>query len=919
MQATFAGRLRRHDASVEQIPDGGVVSARVVLVDGSALIYRAFYALPPHLKTKDGIHTNAVFGFATMFTKMFAGKRPTFGAVVFDPPGRTVRDAMYAEYKAQRPPMPTELVAQLPLIDQLVRAYNFPLLRAPGLEADDVIATLTEASLEAGHEVVIVSSDKDFAQLVRSSDARVRMHDPIRDVVYDAELVRKKWGVSPERMVDLQALVGDVSDNVPGVAGIGQKGAAQLLEEHGSLDAIFARLEAEPAAFKGRVKTALEAGKESARMSRELVLLDRHAALPFALDSLAIAPPDPAALNALLKSLEFYSLLSHQDTTDARAAQVRAGRSAVVVTSYATADAVTAALPTTLSAVVPLFEGRALRGELAGLAICTELGRVDYVLATGECLRAAAVWLEDATRPKIVHDAKELLLVLHARGIALRGVAFDTRLASFLVDPSLLINEHHDLHATVKEYLHRTLPALKDLTGGGKSQIAVTALDPAALAELGAEHVQAVRELEPILSPLLDACGQRRDFEDLELPLVPVLAQMEIAGIAVDLRELAVIGDELALRRAAVVARVHELAGRAFNLGSPKQLGEVLFDELELPVVKRTKSGYSTDADVLEKLASKHEIARELLLHRTLDKLVNTYTDVLQRAVDPKTGRVHARLQQTVGVTGRLISTDPDLQRTPVKTAEGKRIREAFVAMPLADGTPTCIVDADWSQIELRLLAHLSGDPLLVEAYVNAYDVHVRTAAQIFAKPTAQISRAEREAGKTVNFATIYGQGATALGQMLGVSRKEASDYIAGYFAAYAGVKTWVDATVALADERGYAETILGRRRSVPELKSHSPMTRSFGERIAANTPVQGSAADLCKLAMLHLAKKLPGVSPRARMVLQVHDELLFEVPVAEAEAVAALVKHEMEHVLLLRVPLVAEVRIGRSWGAAKA
>lgn len=895
------------------------MSARVVLVDGSALIYRAFYALPPHLKTKDGIHTNAIFGFATMFTKMFAGKRPTFGAVVFDPPGRTVRDGMYAEYKSHRPPMPSELVAQIPLIDELVRAFHFPLLRVPGLEADDVIATLTEMSLEAGHEVVIVSSDKDFAQLVRSADARVRMHDPIRDVVYDAELVRKKWGVAPERMVDLQALVGDAVDNVPGVAGIGQKGAAQLLEEHGSLDAIFARLEAEPAAFKGRTKAALEAGKESARLSRELVLLDRRAALPFTLDSLSIAPPDPEVLRTMLKSLEFYSLLSHQDTTEARAAQVAEGSSAVTVTRCVSADAVTAALPTTAAAVVPLFEGRALQGQLAGLALCTDVGRVLYVPAAGECLGALTVWLEDAARPKIVHDAKELLLVLHAHGITLRGVTFDTRIASFLVDPNLLINEHHSLHATVKEYLHRTLPALKDLTGGGKSQLAVTELAPEALAELAAEHVQAVRELEPILGPLLDEREQRRTYEELELPLVPVLAEMEIAGIAVDLGELAVIGGELAQRRTAVVARVHELAGRAFNLGSPKQLGEVLFDELKLPIVKRTKSGYSTDAEVLERLAPKHEIAREILLHRTLDKLINTYTDVLQRAVDPKTGRVHARFQQTVGVTGRLISTDPDLQRTPVKTAEGKRIREAFVATPLADGTPTCIVDADWSQIELRLLAHLSGDPLLVDAYVNAYDVHVRTAAQIFHKPVDQITRPEREAGKTVNFATIYGQGATALGQMLGVSRKEASEYIAGYFAAYAGVKTWVDATVALADERGYAETLLGRRRIVPELKSHSPMTRSFGERIAANTPVQGSAADLCKLAMLHIAAKLPAVSPRARMVLQVHDELLFEVPVAEADSVAALVKHEMEHVLPLRVPLVAEVRLGRSWGAAKA
>ena len=664
------------------------MSARVVLVDGSALIYRAFYALPPHLKTKDGIHTNAIFGFATMFTKMFAGKRPTFGAVVFDPPGRTVRDEMYAQYKAQRPPMPAELKAQIPLIDELVRAYNFPLLRVPGLEADDVIATLTESSLDAGHEVVIVSSDKDFAQLVRSADTRVRMHDPIRDVVYDAELIRKKWGVAPERMVDLLALVGDVSDNVPGVAGIGQKGAAQLLEEHGSLDGIYARLASEPAAFKVRSRTALETGKDNAMLSRDLIVLDRRAALPFELSALEIALPDPDSLNTLLKSLEFYSLLSHQATTEGRAAQVAEGQGAVDIVTCETADDVTRALPTELAAVVPLYEGRALAGQLAGLGLCAARGHVTYVPATDACLRALAPWLESAERPKIAHDAKDLYVVLHQRGIALRGVVFDTRLASFLVDPNVLINEHHSLHATAKEYLHRALPALKDLTGGGKSQIAVTALPVADLARIAAEHVQAVRELEAPLSALLDERSQRRELEELELPLVPVLAEMEIAGIAVDLPELAIIGDELATRRAAVVAHVHELAGRAFNLGSPKQLGEVLFDELKLPVIKRTKSGYSTDAEVLERLAPKHEIARELLLHRSLDKLINTYTDVLQRSVDPRTGRVHARFQQTAGVTGRLISTDPDLQRTPVKTAEGKRIREAFVARPLADGTP---------------------------------------------------------------------------------------------------------------------------------------------------------------------------------------------------------------------------------------
>jgi len=916
------------------------MSARVVLVDGSALVYRAFFALPPHLKTKEGVPTNAAFGFATMFTKLFSGKRPTLGAVIFDPPGPTVRDAKYSEYKAQRPPMPKELAQQLPLIDSLVRAYNYPMLRVPGLEADDVIATLAEAAVIAGHEVVIVSSDKDFAQLVRDQDASERghlgsckMHDPLRDVLFDSELVRKKWGVSPSQMVDLQALVGDAVDNVPGVAGIGQKGAVQLLEEHGTLEGIFAKLASDPGSFKPRTRASLEAGIDAARLSRELVLLDRHAALPVALADLTIPEPDPQVVNEALKALEFYSLLSHQETAAAKAEQRAEGRAEFL--QFAGIDALKAhlaAAPTGQpTALLGVWEGRARAGHLAGLGVCVDAATPLWVPARQvEALRA---WLEDAAAPKIVHDGRQLALALRefSTGITLRGVDFDTQLASFLVDPNLLINEHHDLHAVVKEYLHRTLPALKDLTGGGKGQKALETLEESALAALVTEHVQAVRALEPILRPLLVERGQEGVYRDVELPLGPILAQMEYDGIGIDLKELARIGDELTEQRNALTTVIHGLAGRSFNIGSPKQLGEVLFEELKLPIVKRTKSGYSTDAEVLEKLAPKplsrlgnadpktHPIATEILRYRLVDKLINTYTDVLQRSMDPRTGRVHCTFQQTVGVTGRLITTDPDLQRTPVKTEEGKRIRDAFVAQPLADGTATCIVDADWSQIELRLLAHLSGDPLLVDAFVNHADVHMRTAAQIFKKPVADVDKREREIGKTVNFATIYGQGATALGQLLGVSRKEASDYIAGYFAAYAGVKTWVAAMIERADRLGYAETLLGRRRIIPDLASHSPMTRSFGERVAANTPVQGSAADLCKLAMLHIAAKLPVVSPRGRMVLQVHDELLFEVPESDAVAVAAMVKHEMEHVLELRVPLVAEVRIGRSWGAAKA
>jgi DNA polymerase I len=893
------------------------MAERVVLVDGSAMIYRAFYALPPHLTTKDGVHTNAVFGFATMFKKLFSARRPTFGAVVFDPPGKTTRDEKYPQYKAQRAPMPEDLIEQLPLIDRVVRAYQFPHLRVPGLEADDVIGTLTRIAVEAGHEVVIVSSDKDFAQLITADDdaSRVRMHDTIRDVVYDAELVRKKWGVKPTQIVDWLALMGDSSDNIPGVDGIGQKGACQLLEEHGSLAAILEKLEKNPEAFKGRARKALESGKASALLSQDLATIDQHAKLPVGLEELSVPAPDPAELNALFKSLEFYSLLSRDESVQARAESAVGGELLVC----ATPDEVSAALPALEGtvAVLPIYDGRSVHGALVGLALSARPGQAVYVPIDDPRLRALVPLLQDAKHEKVVHDAKELWVLLKRRGVTLRGVAFDTRLASFLIDPNKLIASHHKLDAVVKEYLHRTLPAPKDLTGGGKAQRLLAEVDVFEVARLAAEHVHAVRDLLPPLSDLLKERGQTRNLNEVELPLSEVLGRMEIDGIAVDKAELQRIGLELAARLAAGEKRIHALAGRQFNVGSPKQLGEVLFDELKLPSSKRTKSGYSTDAAVLARLAPKHDICKEVLEFRRLDKLINTYTDVLQREVHPRTGRVHATFQQTVGVTGRLITMDPDLQRTPVKTAEGRRIREAFVATPLPDGTARCIVDADWSQIELRLMAHFSEDPLLLESFRLGLDVHRRTAAQIFDRSPDEVTDQEREIGKTVNFATIYGQGSLALAQMLGVDRKDAEEYIARYFEAYAGVQRYRADCVRLADERGYATTYLGRRRIIPELSSRASDGRSQGERIAQNTPIQGSAADICKLAMLKIAARLPEVSPRARMILQVHDELLFECPIEDGEAVARLAKAEMENVVELKVPLVVDVGIGRSWGEA--
>ncbi len=896
---------------------------RVVLVDGSALVYRAFFAIPPHLKTKDGRLTNATFGFASMFKKLFSQKRPRYGAVVFDAPGKTFREEKYRHYKAQRPPMPDELASQLQDITDVVRVNRFPILRIPGYEADDVIGTIAIQGKAEGAEVVIVSSDKDFAQLIGDG---VRMHDTIKDVAYDRELVKKKWGVWPEQMVDYLALMGDSVDNIPGVAGIGQKGAQQLLEEHGSLKALLDVHETARESLKPRIQKALDAGRDAAILSQNLATIDTQALLPMGVKDLVIEDASVEEKNALFSRLEFYSLLGRDEAKAARDQQQGEATASAVAGHPDDVAAFIAAVPA--DATVAVWAGidgqNALRGTLAGVALAA---RVDDAVNTiwvpidDGRLMALLPFLQDPSRQKVIHDEKALRVMLKRLGVTLRGVVFDTRLASFLCDPTRLLP--HELHQCSKEWLQRSLPVRKDLCGSGKDERQLKDVDANAVAAFAAEHVACVLEMQAPLDKLLDQREQRAQLVELELPLSEVLAEMELAGVAVDTVELQSIGDELRARLKAVEVEIHRLAGRSFNIGSPKQMGEVLFDELKLPVLKRTKTGYSTDAEVLERLSAKHPICAEILEHRKLDKLLNTYIDVLtvESTIHPD-HRVRATFQMTTGATGRLISTEPDLQRTPVKTAEGGRIRRAFVATQDAVGRQRVLIDADWSQIELRLLAHVSGDEVLVDAYTRGIDIHRKTAGQIFGKAPEDVDKAERDVGKTINFATIYGQGATALAQQLKIERKEAQRRIDQYFELYSGVARYVRDAVEIAVEQGYAETIMGRRRIIPELSSKSPMDRGFGERVAVNTPIQGSAADICKLTMLRLHRRLLREVPAASMLMQIHDELVFECPTAVAEQVASICREEMERrdfgKATLRVPLVAEVGIGASWGDAK-
>jgi DNA polymerase-1 len=889
---------------------GMAKAERLVLVDGSWLVYRAFFAIPSNLATKTGLPTNAIFGFATMFRKLFSGRTPERGAVVFDSPGPTFREQKFPQYKAQRPSMPDELGRQLATIDRVVAANRFPLLRRPGYEADDIIATLARRGVEAGFEVVIVAGDKDLAQMVGE---RVRMQDTMRDVTYDAELVRKKWGVPPAQIPDLLALMGDAVDNIPGVPGIGQKGAAALLERYGSIDGILAHLDE----LKGKQKAALEEHREAVKLYRQLATVDDRAELDISLDALRIEPPDPNELDALYRELEFNSLITGGGDAkrgDSPDIEVE------VPTTPAAAEAALAKLPAGEAvALAPLYEpqGRIHHARLVGVAIACA-GRKPLYLAfdgVGPALGEPALGLlrpllADPARPKYVHDVKQWAILGARHELALAGEIVDTMIASFLVDPAKCIP--HNLDQVAREYVQRSIPAASSLLKSGKSARAPSAVEIAAAATYTAQLADVILALGPVLRQRLAEAGQTRHWQEVEHPLAYVLARMELAGIRVDREDLTRMGEEFHARKAEIERRIYALAGREFNIGSTKQLAEVLFEELKLPVIKKNKTGYSTDAEVLERLAPKHEIAQQILAQRELAKLINTYTDVLREAIAPETGRIHASFQQTTGVSGRLISTDPDLQRTPVRTPEGKRIRRAFVA---PEGM--LLVSADWSQIELRVLAHFSQDPRLLEAFRDRLDLHRRTASLLFKVAPEAVTPEQRNVGKTVNFATIYGQGATALGQILGVARKEAQSYIESYFEYYAGVRSWLDRTIAEAHQNGYVTTLLGRRRFIPELSSRNNTDRAAGERIAANTPIQGSAADLCKLAMLQIDRELPSVAPRARMLLQVHDELVFEAPEAEVEATKALARRVMERPYPLEVPLEVGIGVGRSWGEA--
>ncbi|WP_437733834.1 DNA polymerase I [Sorangium sp. So ce1335] len=881
------------------------------LIDLSGYVFRAYHAISP-LSSPGGEPTHATFGTVAMLTKLVDERKPAYLGVAMDSPGKTFRDDLDPRYKAHRPPPPPDLGVQMNRCREIVEAYRIPIFIHEGLEADDLIAVAVARAKERGLRVVIASSDKDLMQLV--DEDRVMLWDAMRDKVYGPPEVAAKFGVPPEQVRDLLALVGDSSDNVPGVPGVGLKTAADLLAQFGSLASLYARLDE---VKKPRIRESLKQHEADALLSQKLVTLDGAAPVTLDLETLRYGGADTGRLRELFTELGFSRFLKSVRAPEpaARAATYRVIATREELEGFARSARAAGRLALDIHAT----SREPMSAHVCGVALACEPGQAVYVPLGHRYLGAPAQLsmsdidavlgplLADPELPKVGHDVKFCEVILLRHRIGLVGVAFDTMLASYLLDPE----GKNQLHELAERELGARMRTLDEVAPKRRGQ-AQRALDEIELGEAssyGAAFADVALSLTDKLRPRLRAERLEDLLVQIELPLSAVLAEMELTGVLVDPQALAQLGAQMTTELAALEEKAREMVGHDINLASPKQLEAVLFDELKLRSQRKTKTGRSTDADVLEALSEDHPFPGVVLEHRAIAKLKGTYVDALPRLVHPVTGRIHTRWGQAVAATGRLSSQDPNLQNIPIRTELGRMIRRAFVAPP-----GSVIVSADYSQIELRVLAHLSKDPVLVDAFRTGQDVHVRTAMEIFGVDEAGVTDEMRRRSKTINFGVIYGMGESALAKRLDISRAEAARFIDAYFARYRGVHEFMERTMAEAKRSESVRTLLGRRRLLPDLRSSDRMRRAQAERIAQNTPIQGTAADLLKLAMVRVPRP---VVPGARMVLTVHDELAFEVPADAVDEAKAKVREAMESVFPLDVPLVVDIGHAPTWADA--
>ncbi|MBI5846457.1 MAG: DNA polymerase I [Nitrospirae bacterium] len=881
------------------------------IIDGNSYVYRAYYAIKSLTNSK-GFPTNAILGFTNMLLKVIREKKPEGIVVSFDSPAITGRHMMFEQYKANRKETPADLVAQLPHIRKVISALHIKVFEMPGYEADDIIGTIAKKAASEGSNVYIVTADKDMLQLV---DDRVKVYDPMKDRMLDKAYVMERFGVGPERVTEYMALTGDAADNIPGVKGIGEKTAKELLASFASIEELLEHPERIP---REKLRAMISGSRDMVIMSQKLATIDTAVPIDFTTAEFGLLDPDWLALLSLFKEFEFTSLMKLLPSQ--ATAPATSNRHYSAVFSADTLREIAASVKRELAFDTEATGKYPLIDRLVGLSLCNDseksyyvpMGHTQSLMPEHEQLGKEVVMqilnpiLADPNISKIGHNLKYDLLMLAKEGISVDGPLLDTMIAAYLLNPN---KAGHSLDEVSFEYLSKRKKSFMEVLKKRPS-FADVPIDEAA--PYAAEDAALAFELKDLLFERLKEGGLESVYLTIEMPLIKVLVDMETAGIKIQEGLLEEMSKELAADIAAIEKRVYFLAGEEFNINSPKQLSAILFTGLGLSPSRKTKTGFSTGVDVLEELAESHELPREVLHYRSLTKLKTTYIDVLPALVNPRTGRLHTSFNQTVTATGRLSSSDPNLQNIPVKGDWGKRIRAAFVAEQ-----GNLLLSADYSQVELRILAHLSNDAGLIAAFRDNIDIHTRTAAEIFGVPLKSVSPEMRRTAKTVNFGVIYGISSFGLSETLNIGRKEAEQFIKQYFDRHPGVKQYIEQLIAETTEKGYVTTLFGRKRPVPELKNQNRNIRQLGERLAVNSPIQGTAADIIKLAMIHIRGRLRAESLQARMILQVHDELLFELPASELHTVGRIVREGMEGVLELSVPLKVDIGHGHNWAEA--
>ncbi len=882
---------------------------KFVIVDGSNYLFRAFYAIR-ELTNSKGFPTNAIYGFTTMLMKLLKDQEPDYIAVAFDVKGPTFRHEAYGEYKATRKETPEELIVQIPYVKEVIRSFSIPVLEMQGIEADDIIGTIARRQQREKMEVIIASGDKDMMQLVSPG---IIMVDSMKDKTYDVAAVRERFGVAPEQVVEVLGLMGDSSDNIPGVPGIGPKGAQLLIEQFGSIEEMLAHPEN---IHNEKTRNAVLQYADQARLSRELAVIRTDAEFAFDKEQCRRREPDREQLISLFREFEFSSLLqqlklySSEEPQNCRICRTKEDFSV---------------LKGMLSKVRGFFvepvlsSTEAMRASVLGIAVAFGKSEVFYIpLSTNDdppqlskeyIISELSPFFADPAVLKHGHNLKTSITALSQEGISIRGAGFDTMVAAYLINPA---RRGFEIADVAFDHLNIQIPSAKELVGSGAKAVLFADVPVEKAAQYAGRRVAALEPLKADLNSKLSGTNMERLFNEVENPLVVVLAAMENHGVLLDTELLKSMSQEMDQLLSISEKKIYLLAGEKFNINSPKQLQTILFEKLGLPRARKIKEGYSTDVDVLSRLARSHELPAEILAYRSLAKLKSTYIDALPVLVNDRTRRVHTSYNQTATATGRLSSSNPNLQNIPIRTVEGKRIRQAFIAPPGWE-----IVSADYSQIELRILAHLSGDEALKAAFSSGEDIHSRTATDIFGVFPEMVSPDMRRQAKVINFGVLYGMSAFGLARELGISQKLAQAYIDNYFQKYKRVREYLDAILARAKSDGYVTTLFNRRRYLPEIESPHAQIRQFAERTAINAPIQGSAADLIKIAMVKIFDRLSEEGFLAAMIMQVHDELVFETPATERDALILMVQKEMEGALELTVPLKVEIYSGKNWDEA--